>query len=798
MDVPFVVVSAREARAAIGAAWFRGERDAPGPPPAPSRITLHPHQRDALHRLRAALDTFGGALLADEVGLGKTYVALALAVDYPRRLIVAPAALREMWREALTRSGLEAPFVTMESLGRTRSRARVGARRGDASAAAPHPDHAPDLVIVDEAHHARNSATERHRALAALTTSSRVLLLTATPIHNRRADLDALLGLFLGARARDLSDVDLARCVIRRRHGAVSSATALPRVSAPMPLALDHDDALLDAIVALPPPLPPSDGGDGGALLAWTLVRQWISSDGALRAALRRRLARAAALEAALTQGEYPSRGELRAWIAADDAVQLALPGFLTTPPPSLNAAPLLDAVRRHADAAGALLRQLARRPDRDLQRAGHLTRLRGAGVKIVAFAEFAETVHALWRLLRGAPGVAALTADGAQIASGTISRADALARFAPAASRRRPPPESERIDLLITTDLLSEGVNLQDASVVVHLDVPWTAARLEQRVGRVARLGSPHEYVDVWAMTPPASAESLLGLERRLRDKLRAAARSLGVAGAILPSLAPPGTSRTGEIGPLAAASPPSAAEEIRATMRCWSREAGSGGRTENAGTRVAVVRAPAAGFLACCLDGERPFLVADVGDGPTDAPQIVARAVAWANGPAASSDSDPSAVAAADPHDRGMAAVTDGALRALHRWLSARRVSVETDIGAAASLRARRRVIARIAAITRRAPHHLRPAITALAGDARRAASVPCGSGAELVLSQLATAVMPDDAWLRALRTFGNLHAGRAGVSPERGAAPAVMVVFIPAHGLAGGPEESYPIAP
>ena len=46
-------------------------------------------------------------------------------------------------------------------------------------------------------------------------------------------------------------------------------------------------------------------------------------------------------------------------------------------------------------------------------------------------------------------------------------------------------------VDLLIATDLLSEGLNLQDASVVVHLDLPWTAARLTQRIGRVWRVGA-------------------------------------------------------------------------------------------------------------------------------------------------------------------------------------------------------------------------------------------------------------------------------------------------------------------
>ena len=72
----------------------------------------------------------------------------------------------------------------------------------------------------------------------------------------------------------------------------------------------------------------------------------------------------------------------------------------------------------------------------------------------------------------------------------------------------------------MITTDLLSEGVNLQGASVIVHLDVPWTPAGLEQRVGRAARMGSRHACVHVHGIAPPAAAERLLTLERRLARK--------------------------------------------------------------------------------------------------------------------------------------------------------------------------------------------------------------------------------------------------------------------------------------
>jgi superfamily II DNA/RNA helicase len=91
---------------------------------------------------------------------------------------------------------------------------------------------------------------------------------------------------------------------------------------------------------------------------------------------------------------------------------------------------------------------------------------------------------------------------------------------------------------LLITTDVLSEGLNLQEASVVVHLDYPWNPARLDQRIGRVRRLGSRHHVVTVYALAPPAPAERLLRIDERLRDKLRVAQRTIGVAGHILPSL--------------------------------------------------------------------------------------------------------------------------------------------------------------------------------------------------------------------------------------------------------------------
>ena len=67
-------------------------------------ITLLPHQRDAVARIRLALADLGVALLADDDGLGKTFVALALAREYQSVRIIAPAALLPMWRTAIARA----------------------------------------------------------------------------------------------------------------------------------------------------------------------------------------------------------------------------------------------------------------------------------------------------------------------------------------------------------------------------------------------------------------------------------------------------------------------------------------------------------------------------------------------------------------------------------------------------------------------------------------------------------------------------------------------------------------------
>ena len=722
-------VTGPEARATIAAALARagtvGERL--------GSIVLEEHQRSAVARVRDALAEVGGALLADITGLGKTYVALAIARDARHPVVVAPAGLREMWRGAMSAAGLQMPFISIESLSRRDADRAVG---GDQL----------DLVIVDEAHHARNPSTARYRALAALTRRARVLLLSATPIHNSATELRALLGLFLGARAETLDVETAMRCVIRRT--ASGPAARLPTVGAPCRLPIADDAERMRAIVALPPPVPPADGGDGGILLVYSLLRRWASSQAALTESLRKRLARATALLDGLEAGRYPSERELAAWSYADGALQLAFPELTASvTPAALPADALCGSIRDHVTAVRALLDDLRRGGDIDSHRAAHIGSIRAKhpGAKIVAFTQYAETVHALFGHLRQLPGVAALTAGGARVAGGTLSRSEALARFAPDAQGARAASRAHAIDLLLTTDLLSEGVNLQDASVVVHLDLPWTPARLEQRVGRVARLGSSHDRITVYEMEPPASAERLVRVEERLRSKLRASARAVGIAGTILPALGFDTSART-------VVSPPEWSERIARHAARW----GGPDIVAPSGPIVAAVESPEAGFIALVRDGT-PRLVGGIGPDVTDDPALLLRLMVHAEGTDAPIDG----------------ATVDRAVTALRRWRSSRRERREITLDGALHARARRAVVDRIAAIARRAPRHLRPGIVALAATARQTVSARYGVGAERVLDELAAAQMPDDAWLRAIGAFGQIHDRTPPGEPEGDAA-------------------------
>ncbi len=511
-------------------------------------VTLQPHQRLGALRLRDVIKRHGGALLADEVGLGKTYTALALARRFERADVVAPAALRAMWHEAASRAEVPMEFVSSESL----SRSRLSESEAD-------------LVIVDEAHWFRNRATNRYRCLARRYRHAAFLLLSATPLHNRPADLQALFALFLGQRGSRLTPYDIGALTVRRGRSDVAAEASPPRVMPTEWRRVRCDERVVSALQAVEPPIPVRYGDVAMALLRLTLLHRLSSSHAALRATLKRLLARALALLDAANAGRYPTASELRAWLIADDAIQLAFPELVVQASDQAVAIPR-DAIERHLASVRAAIAAVDAAPNEDALRAGFLIQLRGRfpNARIVAFSQYDATVTALARRLGRQAGVAVLSARGGRIASGSISRGEVLRQFDAAHADRRV-STAMRIRMLLTTDLLSEGVNLHNAQVIVHLDLPWTAARLEQRVGRLSRIGSPHECVRVFGFAPPHPLEQAQHTVARLRTKWRAGRRRFGDSALLLDEAIVRSRGSKGE------GSHTQAAEELQRLFASW-----------------------------------------------------------------------------------------------------------------------------------------------------------------------------------------------------------------------------------
>jgi hypothetical protein len=111
-----------------------------------------------------------------------------------------------------------------------------------------------------------------------------------------------------------------------------------------------------------------------------------------------------------------------------------------------------------------------------------------------------------------------------------------AMFGFAPRTAEAPPGKEEDRFDLLLATDVLAEGVNLQQARHIINYDLPWNPMRLVQRHGRIDRIGSTHSRVFLWCFLPDAQLDDLLGLEERLQRKIKQAAVSVGVTGEVIP----------------------------------------------------------------------------------------------------------------------------------------------------------------------------------------------------------------------------------------------------------------------
>jgi len=443
---------------------------------------LSPHQREAVSRAREIIANRGGVLLADEVGLGKSFVAAAIASEWRGEVeLIVPASLVAQWRETLAAFGCARVQILTHD----------GLRRAEPARAS--------LVIVDEAHAFRNPATLRYDALARRTAAASLLLVSATPVCNSAADLEALIALI--ARDDLLSDcgvpsIDLAfassaygqietivrELVIRRDRSVLPGELAFGDLERTI---VRHALPEIDGIDALQFPL-----AGATELLRRFLWRRLESSEAALLESLRRQRR---FYERVLESGRAMSKRDYRlAFGAQEDAevFQQILFWDLFAPREGVDVAIIREEMIRLGELRSAVERSPCTK--RDLL-AGVLT-----DEPTLIFTQSAATARDLAAYLKC--GVAT-SRDGR-------SAIDAFRRG--------------RCDRLVATDLASEGLNLQRAAVVVHYDLPWSPVKLDQRNGRAHRIGQQREKVRALYFVPESRGiMSVIARKNRVRKRI-------------------------------------------------------------------------------------------------------------------------------------------------------------------------------------------------------------------------------------------------------------------------------------
>ncbi|HEX6479057.1 MAG TPA: helicase-related protein [Ktedonobacteraceae bacterium] len=144
---------------------------------------------------------------------------------------------------------------------------------------------------------------------------------------------------------------------------------------------------------------------------------------------------------------------------------------------------------------------------------------------KVLIFTQFADTVRYLTDQLqaRAIPSVEGVTGDSAD-------PTELAWRFSPVSNDKRTAISPEReLRVLVATDVLSEGQNLQDAAIVVNYDLPWAIIRLIQRAGRVDRIGQQSDSIYCYSFLPAEGVERIIRLRERVLQRLQQNAEVVG-----------------------------------------------------------------------------------------------------------------------------------------------------------------------------------------------------------------------------------------------------------------------------
>jgi superfamily II DNA or RNA helicase len=597
--------------------YFKDELDDEAPRATRSAVELSEFQEDAVKKARKILARYDGVIIADSVGLGKTWIGKKLLEDFAyhmrqKALVICPASLREMWEAELAGATISASVLSQEELGREEFDPRPWA---DA-----------DVVLIDESHNFRNPNAQRYASIENILggggrrgrdgTRKKVILLTATPINNDLMDLYNQLSLVTGGdrsyfaasgigdlyryflaarRSTRLQDGAFAlfnlleEVVIRRTRAFIRSAypdatiagkkvhfparklrTVRYNLEATYGGIYDEIVSGIESLALAPYNLESYkkkgvevdefEAGREQALVGIfksRYLKRFESSVEAFRISVRRALAFLKTFESYILDGRVlrsPDFHRAMSFVTVEDEDDDATPRSLADEmDASADARRLLermesidqskydlrrlhDALEHDIEALSAIWERVKAISSSDDVKLATLKDLLAGelrGQRVLIFTYYKDTARYLYSQL-GNPDNPDAASFQRRLGNIHIRRmdsgADAKERvrmvraFAPRANRAADIAGTDKeIDILISTDVLSEGQNLQDCGYLINYDLHWNPTRMVQRAGRIDRIGTDFDTLWIYNMFPDEGLERLLRLVESLSEKIAA-----------------------------------------------------------------------------------------------------------------------------------------------------------------------------------------------------------------------------------------------------------------------------------
>ena len=591
-------------------------------------LPLTTFQQHGVARALRLIRENGGAIIADEVGLGKTFIAAEILKEYMRKrqraLLICPAALRDSsWDKFSNDYSLYIETLSFEELAQDKQvHHPIQRPNSDADNLKRKLDEY-QLIIIDEAHNYRNPDSQyRAGALRALLYGLRkdVLMLTATPVNNSLWDLYNLTSFFLkqdsllankgilSIRRRfedamrtdptnlspdvlypivDATTVKRTRKFIKKYYGndqieyngknqpivfpEPKAITVRYEIESLMPGLFDLIETFFDpenehcitfaryrtdAFLKQPSELEEENiSFTVTGLLLSGLLKRFESSTGAFKISIKRIIDQHENFLKALDQGYVVGSEFLRDSLGTDDEdfdellrvnnqkdeiekykINELKSFVFQDLQKLLEINKLLEKITPENDPKLKILIKEVLLILNDAKSNSISSEDEKDKRKIIIFSYFADTV--LWikdYLIQAINSNDELSTykNRVEVITGmrtkqSLDKASAASRFSPKTAGIN--NSEDTIDILISTDVLAEGANLQQSRHIINYDMPWNPMRLVQRHGRIDRIGSQHNRVYMRTIFPVDRLDALLGLEEKIARKIAMAAASVGI----------------------------------------------------------------------------------------------------------------------------------------------------------------------------------------------------------------------------------------------------------------------------